>query len=53
MSTVQAKQTAAQYLKDQADIMKKYGEAPSLSGKRYDSALKSTTKTFRTISSAK
>jgi hypothetical protein len=53
MSSAQAKQTATQYLKDQAEIMKKYGDSPKLSGKRYEAAMKATTRTFKTISSAK
>jgi hypothetical protein len=53
MSDTQAKQTAIRYLKDQAAIMKKYGAAPKLSGKSYQSAMSATTRTFKTISSAK
>ncbi len=53
MSEFQAKQTATQYLKDQAEIMKKYGDTPKLSGKSYESAVNATTRTFQTISSAK
>jgi hypothetical protein len=53
MSKAQAAQAAAQYLKDQAAIMKKYGEAPKLSGPSYTAAKKATAHTFKTISSAK
>jgi hypothetical protein len=53
MSDTQAKQTATRYLKDQAAIMKKYGAAPKLSGKNYQSAMSATTRTFKTLSSAK
>lgn len=49
----QAKQTATQYLKDQAEIMKKYGAAPRLSGKRYEAARAAVTRTFQTISTVK
>ena len=50
MSKQQAAQQAAQYMKAQAAIMQRHGEAPKLSGKNYDSALRATTETFRTIS---
>ncbi len=53
MSKSEAKQAATQYLQDQADIMKKYGAAPKMSGKRYEAARTATTRTFKTISSAK
>ncbi len=50
MSSKQAAQTAARYMQDQAEIMKKYGEAPKLSGPKYASALRATSQTFKTIS---
>lgn len=53
MPKSEAKETAVQYLKEQAEIMKKYGAAPKLSGKRYEAALTATTRTFKTMSSAK
>ncbi len=46
MSKNEAKQAATQYLKDQAEIMKKYGAAPKLSGKRYEEAKTATARTF-------
>lgn len=51
MSKKQAQETATKYLKDQAQIMKKYGSAPKLSGKRYEEAKTATTRTFQTLSS--
>ena len=51
MSKSQAAQVAARYLKDQAEIMKKYGEAPKLSGPTYQAAKAAATQTFKTISS--
>ena len=53
MSKAQAAQAAAKYLKDQAAIMKKYGDAPKLSGSAYTAAKNATAKTFQTISATK
>jgi hypothetical protein len=53
MSKAQAKQAAANYLRDQAAIMKKYGDAPKLSGPQYTAAKTAVTRTFQTISSNK
>lgn len=53
MSKDQAKQVATEYLKEQAAIMKKYGDAPKLTGKRYEEAMTATTRTFHTISTTK
>jgi hypothetical protein len=53
MSNSQAAQTASRYLKEQAEIMKKYGPAPKLSGPQYQAAKTAVTKTFKTISSSK
>ncbi|GGG83956.1 hypothetical protein [Edaphobacter dinghuensis] len=50
MSEKQAKEAAAQYMKDQAEIMKKYGETPKMSGSTYKTAVRDTTRTFQTIS---
>jgi hypothetical protein len=50
MSTQEATQAAAKYIQDQADIMRKYGESPKLSGENYDSAVRETSRTFQTIS---
>jgi hypothetical protein len=53
MSKSQATALATQYLRDQAAIMKKYGDAPKLSGPRYQAAKVAATRTFQTISSTK
>jgi len=53
MSESQAAQAAARYMKDQAEVMKKYGESPKLSGPKYASAVKATTRTFQTISKSR
>jgi hypothetical protein len=53
MAPEHADQIAARYLKEQADIIKKYGDAPQLSGERYDHAVSATRKTFEAISRAK
>jgi hypothetical protein len=50
MSDKQAAQAAAQYMKDQVEIMKKYGETPKVSGPNYKTAVRDTTRTFQTIS---
>ncbi len=49
MSSQEANQTAAKFMEDQAEIMRKYGESPVLSGKTYDSALRAATQTFKSI----
>lgn len=51
MATKKAQSVATRYLREQAKIMRKYGEAPKLSGKRYAAAVKTTARTFETISS--
>jgi|GEM_PF-4639336 len=53
MSNTQASQAATRYLKDQAEIMKKYGAAPKLSGPSYQAAKAAITQTFKTLSSVK
>ncbi len=53
MSSKQAKQTAERYLKEQAEIIKKYGGTPKLSGERYREALAETQKTFQALSASK
>ncbi len=53
MSKTQAAKAAENYLRDQAAIMKKYGDAPKLSGPRYSAAKTATASTFQRISSAK
>ncbi|HEY5021448.1 MAG TPA: hypothetical protein VII30_03060 [Gemmatimonadaceae bacterium] len=53
MSPDEAKKNAAQFLKDQAEIIKRYGKAPKLSGRGYQDVLNDTTKTFQSLSSAK
>jgi len=53
MSPSEAKRNAAQFLKDQAAIMKKHGEAPKLSDQDYQTALTETAKTFQSLSTAR
>lgn len=53
MSHQEATQAATRYLKEQAEIMKKYGSAPKLSGPQYQAAKTAVARTFRTISSHK
>jgi hypothetical protein len=53
MATKDAEKLTTSYLKDQAKIMRKYGETPKLSGKIYEAAFKSIASTFETISSVK
>ena len=53
MSKAQAKEAAANYLRDQAAIIGKYGTAPKLSGPQYTAAKAAVTRTFQTISSSK
>jgi hypothetical protein len=50
MSPSEAKKNAEQFLRDQAAIIKKYGEAPKLSGEDYQAVLNDTTKTFESLS---
>jgi hypothetical protein len=49
MSKTEANETATRYMKEQAEIMKKYGDAPKLSGPDYQAAIAATTRTFRMI----
>jgi len=49
MSKTEANQTATQHMKEQAAIMKKYGEAPKLSGPDYQAAIAAVTRTFQLI----
>jgi hypothetical protein len=53
MSPSEAKKNAAQFLKDQAAIMKKHGQAPKLSELDYQAALTETTRTFQSLSTAR
>jgi len=50
MSNKQAKEIAERYLREQAEIIGKYGNAPKLSGDRYREALSDTQKAFQAIS---
>lgn len=50
MSGKEAKQNAERFLKEQAEIMRKYGDAPKLRGAEYKSALEQTAKTFQALS---
>ncbi|MEO8738047.1 MAG: hypothetical protein ABI380_16100 [Edaphobacter sp.] len=47
MSKVEANQAATRYMQEQAEIMKKYGDAPKLSGPDYQAAVAATTRTFQ------
>lgn len=44
---------ARRYLEDAARIMRTSDEAPMLSGKRYESAVRSIARTFETVRSAR
>jgi hypothetical protein len=50
MSDSQAKQIATKYLKEQAEIIAKYGSAPKLSGERFKQAVAETQKNFKVLS---
>jgi hypothetical protein len=50
MSDSQAKQFATKYLKEQAEIIAKYGSAPKLSGERFKQAVTETQKNFQVLS---
>jgi hypothetical protein len=52
MSGNQVTKLAAKFLKDQAEIMKKYGEAPKMSGASFQAAVNDTKKTFKALRSA-
>jgi hypothetical protein len=52
MSPKNVTQLAANFLRDQAEIMKKYGQGPKLSGPSFETAVSATKKTFKTLSSA-
>jgi hypothetical protein len=49
MSKTEASKTATRYMQEQAEIMKKYGDAPKLSGPGYQAAIAATTRTFEII----
>lgn len=53
MSASEAKKRAAQFLRDQAAIITKYGKSPKLSGPAYKAALQETTKTFQSLTAPK
>jgi len=53
MSESKAEKIAAKYLKDQAKIIAKYGEAPKLSGDSYQEAKSDAARTFQLLSSSK
>jgi hypothetical protein len=54
MSPSTAKKNATEFLRDQAEIIKKYdGKAPKLTGEDYRAALHDTAKTFQSLSSAR
>jgi|SwirhisoilCB2_FD_contig_31_13080435_length_534_multi_2_in_0_out_0_1 hypothetical protein len=52
MSKKEAKQNAAKFLKEQAEIMGKYGEAPKLRGTEYQAALADTANKFHSLCEA-
>lgn len=52
MSRQEAKASAAKYLREQAEIMKKYGKSAKLSGPDYQEALKNTAKTFQSLAAS-
>ena len=52
MSSKKETAFAAKFLRDQAEIMKKYGEGPKLSGPSFEAAVNETKKTFKTLSAA-
>jgi hypothetical protein len=47
MSKTKANETATRYMQEQAEIIKKYGDAPKLSGPDYQAAIVAATRTFR------
>jgi len=49
MSKAEANKAATRYMQEQAEIMKKYGEAPKLSGASYQAAIAAVTRTFQVI----
>ncbi len=49
MSLKESKKLAVQYLKDQAEIIKKHGGQPRTSGDYYHTVVGHTTKTFHTL----
>jgi hypothetical protein len=51
MSPSEARKNATMFLKAQARIMKKYGDAPKLSGSQYRAVLGQTMKVFQSLSS--
>jgi hypothetical protein len=52
-STTDAKKKAEQYLRDQAEIIRKYGGVPKLRGEKYKEAVNDTTRTFKMLASAR
>jgi hypothetical protein len=53
MSAKEAKQVAEQFLREQAEIIGKYGEKPKLSGDGYKEALADTQRAFQSLSASK
>jgi hypothetical protein len=53
MSGRDAKKLAEEYLKQQAKIMEKYGQAPKLHGERYREAVIETKRTIQALSAAR
>ena len=52
MTSTDAKKKAEQYLKDQAEIIRKYGGVAKLKGEKYKEAVNETTRTFEILASA-
>ena len=53
MSADEARKNAVQFLKDQAAIMRKYGDTPKMRGDDYKAALNETAKKFESLSAAR
>jgi hypothetical protein len=53
MSESEARKTATRYINEQAEIMRKYGESPKMDGKRFETTLKETTRTFKVLRGGK
>jgi hypothetical protein len=52
MAPGDVKKLAQSFLKDQAEIIKKHGNTPKLSGQNFKRAMNDTTKTFAALKAA-
>lgn len=52
MSASEAKKKAEQYLREQAEIIRKHGGVAKLRGQKYKEAVSETTRTFEMLASA-